>query len=103
MSVESYDLAGIERAKSLVTCLESGASVVLSAVKWTAIVALGIGWLVFWSNLVRLNLALGNVVAAVVTGGVFIGPLVVIVPKWILGTVDADGVVGAGGSDAGSG
>lgn len=61
-----------------------------SAAKWFLLLNLGIGWILFWGNLVRLHLSMGDFTAAIVTIALFIGPLVVAMLWWIFKRVDSD-------------
>lgn len=61
-----------------------------SVVKWFLLLNLGIGWVLFWANLVRLHLAMGDFAAATLTIVLSIGPFVMATIWRIAKIVDSD-------------
>lgn len=75
MSPESWPDG--DQVDYLVQYYRSGYNHLLSTIKWFTLLNLGLGWILFWGNLVRLHLSMGDAVSAVFTTVLFIGPLVV--------------------------
>lgn len=60
------------------------AAFVRSALKWFLVLNVGIAWLFFWGNLARLHLSMGDLLAAVLTVVLIIGPVVVAFSWWVV-------------------
>jgi hypothetical protein len=73
MSVRSLTSVDDASAEAVVDHLRDGVSSVFAALKWGTVLTFTIGWTVFWSNVARINVALGDVVAAGLTAVVFVG------------------------------
>lgn len=68
---------GGDRVGYLVQYYRSGYNHLLSTIKWFFLLNLVLGWILFWGNLVRLHLSMGDAVSAALTAVLFAGPLVV--------------------------
>lgn len=55
-----------------------------SVLKWFLVLNLGLGWLLFWGNLARLHLSMGDFPAVLLTVTLFIGPVVIAIPWWLV-------------------
>lgn len=75
---------GGDHVNYLVQYYRSGYDHLLSTIKWFLLLNLGLGWILFWGNLVRLHLSMGDAVSAAFTAALFIGPLVVGILWWSL-------------------
>lgn len=84
MSVPILDLPGRNLGGDVVmTQLRNGTEYLVSVGKWILLLNLAMGWLTFWGNVARLHLSMGDLPAALITIGLFIGPLIAVSVWWI--------------------
>lgn len=70
-------------AENAVDGVQTAVSFVVSMLKWLVLLNVAAAWVVFWGNLVRLHVTMGQLPNAVVTVLLFFGPVVVAGGWWV--------------------
>lgn len=56
---------------------------ITSVLKWFLVLNLGIGWTLFWGNVARIHVSMGDFRSAFITVALFIGPILLAVTWFV--------------------